>query len=91
MTLDDTLFLFGYKPEDNSWDTDGRCTYIHNESADKSLVNTLAGALYRRGWDKHPTKLRTFEHCNTHEIIEIEPGGADASGHYLHIMKAEVA
>jgi len=87
--LADTLYLFGYKPEDDSWDVDGRRTYLNDENADKTFMRVLAGALSRMGWNKHPTILRAFQHWHSHEIIEIEVGGPDTSGHYLHHMKPE--
>jgi hypothetical protein len=87
--LQDTLYLLGYRPEDDSWETDGRRTYIHDESATNAVMKILDGVLIRLGWRKHPARLRTYCHWKTSELVEIEPGG-DASGHYLHHMKPEI-
>lgn len=83
------LYVLGYQPEDDSWDTDGRRTYIHEDNATRAYLITLRGILARWGFDRDPNALRTFRRGN--EIIEIEPGGADCQGHYLHHMKAEIA
>jgi hypothetical protein len=53
-------------------------------------LTTLRGILARHGWHRDTHALRTFRHEASSEIIEIEPGGADCSGHYLHHMKAAV-
>jgi hypothetical protein len=87
--LDDVLIILGYRPEDDSWDADGRRTYVHDDDATRAYLTTLRGILGRHGWQRDPVALRTFR--RGHEIIEIEPGGADCCGHYLHHMKATVA
>lgn len=86
--LADTLYILGYRPEDDSWDADGRRTYSHDEDATRAYLTTLRGILGRQGWQVFPSALRTFVNSSG-EIIEIEPGGADTNGHYLHHMKAE--
>lgn len=90
MTIADTLVILGYRPEDDSWDTDGRRTYIHDDDATRAYLITLRGILARQGWPRDRDTLRKFRHERTRQIIEIEPGGADCSGHYLHLMKASV-
>lgn len=85
--LTDTLTLLGYRPEDDSWATDGRCTYSHDDAATRAYLITLRGILARQGWHRDAHALRTYRHANG-ETIEIEPGGADCSGHYLHHLKA---
>jgi len=37
------------------------------------------------GWDKLETRWRCFSNPHTGELIEIEPGGPDTSGHFLLI------
>lgn len=87
--LDAMLYVLGYRPEDDSWETDGRRTYIHDDDATRAFLTTLRGIFGRHGWRKDLTALRTYRHdCG--EIIEIEPGGDGCEGHYLHHMKAEV-
>lgn len=88
--LEDTLTILGYRPEDDAWDTDGRRTYLHEDDATRAYLTTLRGILARQGWHRDPHSLRTFRHEASEQIIEIEPGGADCSGHYLHHMKAAV-
>lgn len=88
--LDDTLTILGYRPEDDSWDTDGRRTYSHDDDATRAYLTTLRGILARQGFLRCKHALRTFRHERTHQVIEIEPGGADCSGHYLHHMKAGI-
>lgn len=87
--LDETLLILGYRPEDDSWETDGRITYIHDDDATKAWKRSVSSILGRQGWyrDKHDPNL--FRH-ETGKLIEIESGGEDCSGHYLHVMKAEL-
>lgn len=89
ITFDDVLEVFGYIPEDDSWETDGRRTYINHDSASRGFIRVLIAALARHGWKPDKARLRTLVHSDGN-IIEIEPGGPDTSGHYLHHMKAEV-
>jgi hypothetical protein len=86
--LDDTLYILGYRPEDDSWEADGRRTYTHDDGATRAYLTTLRGILGRQGFDRDPKALRTFRRGD--EIIEIEPGGADTNGHFLHHIKAMV-
>jgi hypothetical protein len=89
--FEDTLLIFGYRPEDDSWDTDGRRTYIHDDNVTRSFLVTLRGILARQGWKCKALTLLEFRHEQTGQILEIEPGGPDCTGHYLHHMKPEVA
>lgn len=86
----DILYDLGYRPEDDSWDTDGRLTYMHDDDADRNFLFILRQRLAFLGWHRDTKALRTFRHETTGEIIEIEPGG-DSDGHLLHYMKATVA
>lgn len=88
-SLDAILETFGYVPEDDAWDTDGRRTYVNEDPATRPFMRLLGGALSRCGWDLDKDRLRTFRHFATAEIIEIEPGGDEVAGHLLHHMKAE--
>lgn len=81
--LADTLYILGYRPEDDSWDTDGRRTYSHDDDATRAWVLSLASVLGRQGWTKDPNQLRAFCHENG-ELIELEVGGEGCTGHYLH-------
>jgi len=89
-TLSEVLEVFGYVPEDDAWDTDGRRTYLNEDPATRAHLRLLGAALSRCGWDLDKTRLRTFRHFATADMIEIEPGGSEVDGHLLHHMKAEV-
>jgi hypothetical protein len=84
--LYDTLFILGYRPEDDSWASDGRRTYIHDDDATRAFLITLRGILARQGWRRDGHVLRALYHPSGLRI-EIEPGG-DATGHFLHIFAA---
>lgn len=90
--IEDTLTILGYSPEDDAWETDGRRTYSSSDNATKAYLTTITGIFGRQGWDRQPKKdaCMRFRHSNG-EVLEIEPGGAGVSGHYLHYMKAEAA
>ena len=85
----DILIRQGYKLIDDAWISHGRKTYVHGEDADREFVVSLAKVLRSVGWEAHPNILRAFLHPETHEIIEIEPGGDETSGHFLHFMKSD--
>lgn len=84
------MTILGYRPEDDSWETEGRRTYAHDDSATRAYLTTLREILTHQGWHRDEHALRTFRHETSGQVIEIEPGGADCSGHYLHLMKAAV-
>lgn len=83
------LHLLGYRPEDGSWESNGRRTFSHDEDATRAVLRILNGILSRHGFDRDLSQLWVYRHSSG-EIIEIEPGGADCQGHYLHHMKAAV-
>jgi hypothetical protein len=83
------LIRRGYKLIDDAWSSDGRLTYDHNDEATREFIVSLGKDLRSVGWETHPEILRAFRHIKSpDEVIEIEPGGADTSGHFLHHMKA---
>jgi len=86
--LEDALVILGYKPEDDSWDTDGRRTYISDDDATSNFLAMVTNILKPIDWHRDLSALRTYRHVNG-EIIEIEIGGVDCTGHYLHHMKAQ--
>lgn len=87
--LDIILDTFCYQLEDESWDTDGRVTYSHDDNATKGFVKVLAMALAKHGFRRSKNDPRRFDRPESGEIIEVEPGGSDCTGHLLHHMKAE--
>lgn len=89
--LEDVLVLLDYRPEDDSWETDGRRTYVSDNNATQAQLNRIRCGLQSIGWEIVKNRLRTFRDPKSCEIIEIEPGGKGCSGHFLHLMKAEVA
>jgi hypothetical protein len=86
-SIRDILIQQGYKLIDDSWNETGRRTYIHDEDATREFAS-LVKVLRSAGWETHPSILRAFRHSESKELIEIEPGGAETSGHFLHHMKA---
>ena len=87
--LDDLLMHFGYDPEDDSWETEGRRTYSNELDATKSFMNIFAIGLGRYGWKRDSKQLRRFNNEYNGQIIELEPGGSGITGHLLHHLKEE--
>jgi hypothetical protein len=50
----------------------------------------LAGTLRRAGWETDKDKLRSFRRPGADDIIEVEPGGSETTGHFLHHMLSSV-
>jgi hypothetical protein len=63
-------------------------TYLHDEYADRTFLLKLERTLQTSEWKADRNKLRTSSHPPSGEVIEIESGGSDTSGHFLHHMKA---
>lgn len=78
----------GYSLIEDAWDELGRLTFVHDDVADRSHLDRLARLLQAAGWEKAKTQLRTFRHPSSGEIVEVEPGGSDTSGHFIHYMSA---
>ena len=78
----------GYRLIDDSWDEHKRRTYLHDDDVARSHVTSVSLVLKAAGWKHDPEKLWSFVHPDFDEIIELEPGGPDTSGHFLHHMKA---
>jgi hypothetical protein len=84
------LIQQGYKLIDDAWTANRRLTYGHNDDANREFITNLAKVLQSAGWHPHPTYLRAFCHQMVADgIIEIEPGGSETSGHFLHYMNAD--
>jgi hypothetical protein len=76
------LIQQGYKLIDDAWTANRRLTY---DDANREFVASLAKVLLSAGWQPHPTTLRAFRHPKIADgIIEVEPGGSETSGHFLH-------
>jgi hypothetical protein len=81
----DLLIRHGYKLIDDAWNESGRLTYHHNDDATREFMTGLEKVLRSAGWEAHPNMLRAFHHPESNEIIEIEPGGSETNGHFLHL------
>ena len=87
-SLQDLIVSQRYRLADDAWERNGRRTYLHDENADRSFLEQLRSILLVFEWKADRKRLRTFGHSGSGEGIEIEPGGSDTSGHFLHHMKA---
>ena len=87
-SLHEILVSQGYKLIDDAWSSQGRRTYIHDDDATREFIVGLAKVLRSVGWETHPNMLRAFRHPTSGEVIELEPGGADTSGQFLHHVKS---
>jgi hypothetical protein len=81
------LTRVGYKLVDDAWETHGRYTYVHEEEASTAYVRGLYRTLQPEGWTLDARKLRAFVQGRTRHEIELEPGGAEVTGHFLHLLK----
>lgn len=75
----------GYRLVADAWQDLGRRTYLHDEDSDRNFLKRMTVVLRIAGWQTNPNKLRSFCHQEIYEI-ELEPGGADVSGHFLHLI-----
>jgi hypothetical protein len=80
------LIGLGYRLVEDAWYVRGRRTYMHDDETSRPHLAALRNPLGALGWSTDRNKLRSFRHPAGEEI-EIEPGGADTSGHFLHHMK----
>jgi N6-adenosine-specific RNA methylase IME4 len=80
----------GYRLVEDAWNSNGRITYQHDEDADRSHMKKLRQCLLYSGWQIDRGRLRAFQHTRTKEFIEIEIGGPEVTGHFLHFMKPDV-
>jgi hypothetical protein len=85
----DLLYNQGYRLAEDAWQDAGRMTFVHDDSADRSFVRDLARVLRANGWRPDNTALRVFRNEATGELIEIEPGGSETSGHFIHHLKSD--
>jgi hypothetical protein len=76
----------GYRLPDDAWDDQGRRTYIHDDDLGRSHITSMTIVRKSVGWKHDPEKLWSFVYPVSQEIIEMEPGGVETSGHFLHHM-----
>jgi hypothetical protein len=72
---------------EDAWEEFGRRTFLHDDDADRDYIKALARRLQSAGWQTDSRKLRTFGHPGSRHEIELEPGGSEATGHFLHHMR----
>ncbi len=87
MLIEELIADLGYVPEDDSWDTDGRLTYVHEDDATPVFHRRLRQILAPCGWQQSQRELRVFHHSDGDMMIELEPGGSEVTGHFLHLMR----
>jgi len=61
---------------------------LHNEDASRTQIANLKNSLGSAGWERDTNALWVFRQRKTGEMLEMEPGGAETSGHFLHHMKS---
>jgi hypothetical protein len=83
------LLAEGYKLVEDAWKEFGRRTYLHDDDANRDYIKGLARSLQSAGWQIYPRKVRAFHHPGSHHEIELEPGGSEVTGHFLHHMKPQ--
>jgi len=86
-SMEEVLTVQGYKLIDDAWDKFGRRTYQHNDDATRVHIKSLGMMLSGLGWNASSDTLRAFCNRETGELIEVEPGGSETTGHFLHHMK----
>jgi hypothetical protein len=65
---------------------------MHVHSRRRSHASICCGTAQRphnRWMGGGPQKVKAFRHISDHYEIELEPGGSELSGHFLHYIKAE--
>jgi hypothetical protein len=82
----EVLESHGYRIIDDAWEEYGHRTYIHDDDASRAYVTAFARILGSAGWERERAKMREFVHPGTGEIIELDPGGSETSGHFLHYL-----
>lgn len=80
----------GYKLVEDAWEEFCRKTYQHDEDCNRPYLQSLSKLLRSAGWQTDFRKLRTFRYPGLQHEIELEPGGSEVTGHFLHYMNVEV-
>jgi hypothetical protein len=81
------LTSLGYRLVDDASSEHGRLTFLHNDNADRPFLLALSHSLRYAGWKTGDAVPPVYRLPGTRLMIEIEPGGADTSGHYLHLIE----
>ncbi len=80
------LFSAGCRLVEDAWKEHGRRTYVHDDEASREHLLALGRALQISGWARDRHELRAFRHSDSGELIELETGGSETTGHFLHHM-----
>lgn len=86
-SVHDLILDLGYRLIDDEWEQAGQRTYISDEKFSASEFKKLATVLILTGWERDAEVLWMMRRPISGEIIEIEPGGPDTSGSFLHHIK----
>jgi hypothetical protein len=87
--IEHLLHELGYKLAEDAWEDHGRKTYVNSEDADREFLKDIETTLLPYDWTKDKHRLRRFRCATTGEFLEVEPGGAETSGHFLHHLKPD--
>jgi hypothetical protein len=85
-SIHDLFLSQGYRLIDDAWGEYGRRTYLHDDDLSRGYIGSFAKTLTSQGWVRDRSKMREFVLPTSGEIIELEPGGSEANGHFLHYM-----
>lgn len=83
-----TIEALGYRLAEDASSEHGRLTFLHDDNADRPFLLALTNTLRYAGW-RTTESIRTFVLPGTLLKIEIEPGGAETLGHYLHLIERD--
>src|SRR3979490_2397349 len=87
-SIHDILIEQGYRLIDDGRERDGRRTYLREENASGEQISILKKHFENIGWKKDYENLWSFVHPDSGEIVELEPGGPETSGHFFHYARA---
>jgi len=77
----------GYRLVEDAGAMHGRLTFLHDENADRPFLLALSHSLRYAGWQADDAVPPVYRLPGMRLMIEIEPGGANTSGHYLHLIE----
>jgi len=79
------LLANGYRLVEGASNEHGRLTYTHDANADNTFLLALSHSLRYAGWQADDAVPPVYRMPSAGLMIEIEPGGAHTSGHYLQL------
>lgn len=81
------LLAQGYRLTNDASSEHGRLTFLHDDNADRPFLLALSHSLRYAGWQTDDAVPPVYRLPSTRLMIEIEPGGSETSGHYLHLIE----